>query len=71
MNSPPKSSTIVLLLKTISSFNDGIELLIAESNSTVVSLVVKTPKLVELSTKPSISTLFEFIPFGYKYNKFR
>ena len=64
MNSPPKSSTIVLLLKTISCFKEGIELLIAESNSTTPFSVDSTPKLVELSTNPSISTLFVFIPFG-------
>jgi len=63
------SSAIVLLLKTISSFKDETELLIALSNSTLVPLVVTTPKFVELSTKSFISTLFVFIPFGIKYNK--
>ena len=63
-NSPPKRLTIVLLLKTISSFNEDTELLTAESYSTKPSVVVKTPKLVELSTRPSISVLLLFIPDG-------
>ena len=31
--------------------------------------MLNTPKLVELSTNPSISVLLVFTPFGYKYNK--
>ena len=63
-NSPPKRLTIVLLLKTISSFNEGTELLTAESYSTKHSVVVKTPKLVELCNNLYISVLLLFIPDG-------